>query len=103
MLGEKTAVPRLSKAKISVSHLKGRKVRVSWKKVSGAAGYRVYRASKKTGSYKVVAKVSKNSRSTENGSLKKGKKYYYKVRAWRGSGSSRSYGACSDAVGVTVR
>ena len=60
-----------------------RKITVSWKKVSGAKGYVVYRAVKKTGKYKKIKTIKKSSaRSWTNKNLKKGKKYFYKVRAY---------------------
>jgi len=60
-----------------------RKIKVSWKKVSGAKGYVVYRATKKAGKYKKIKTIKKSSaRSWTNKGLKKGKKYFYKVRAY---------------------
>ncbi len=60
-----------------------RKIIVSWKKVSGAKGYFVYRATKKAGKYKKIKTIKKSSaRSWTNKGLKKGKKYFYKVRAY---------------------
>ena len=61
-----------------------RQAAISWKKVSGANGYKVYRATKKTGKYKTV-KTAASSKSVKytNKKLKKGKTYYFKVRAYK--------------------
>ena len=57
---------------------------VSWKKVSGANGYVVYRSTKSKSGFKAVKTITKGSTvKYTNKSLKKGKTYYYKVRAYR--------------------
>ncbi|MCQ4635805.1 N-acetylmuramoyl-L-alanine amidase [Anaerovorax odorimutans] len=68
----------------SVSSKAGkRKITVKWKKVTGASRYVVYRATKKSGKYKKIATLKSNRRSYTNKKLKKNKRYYYKVRAYR--------------------
>lgn len=54
-------------------------VKISWKKVPGAKKYTVYRATSKNGKYKKIATTSKLTYTNKN--LKKGKVYYYKVKA----------------------
>lgn len=58
-----------------------KKIKISWKAKGGATGYQVYRATSKHGKYKHITTV-KNT-SYVNKKLKKNKKYYYKVRAYR--------------------
>lgn len=61
----------------------GKYIKVSWTK-KGAyklAGYKVYRAVKKNGPYKVVKTTAASSYTDRN--VKKGKTYYYKVRGFR--------------------
>ena len=58
-------------------------VKISWKKITGASKYKVYRATKKTGTYKCVKTTTKLSLT--NKGLKKGQHYYYKVKAVNGS------------------
>ena len=60
-----------------------RKVTVSWKKAEGAKQYEIYRSSKKNSGYKRIATTAKTK--YENKKLKKGKRYYYKVRTLGGS------------------
>lgn len=83
---------------------KGKKAKVKWKKVSNANGYEIYRATKKNGKYKKVTTITKNKTvSFTNKSLKKGKTYYYKVRAYRLMGGKKVYGLYSDIVKVKVK
>lgn len=58
-------------------------IKVTWKKTKYAKKYQVYRATKKKGTYKKIATVT--GTSYINSKLKKGTKYYYKVRAINGS------------------
>lgn len=68
-------------------------ITVSWSGVRGASGYRVYRAASKTGTYSFL-KVT-TARNYISSGLITGKTYYYKVRAYKISGSSRVYGSLS--------
>ena len=70
------------------------KVTVKWSRVSGASGYFVYRAAKKTGRYVKVKSIK--SKSWTNTRLKKGKYYYYKVRAYRVVGGKKVFGIWSN-------
>lgn len=82
----------------------GKKVKVTWKKVSNASGYEIYRAKKANGSYKKVGTVtSKKALSFTNKSLKKGKKYYYKVRAYRLIKGKKVYGPWSAVVSAKAK
>ena len=65
------AVTAKSKAK--------KQVKLTWKKVSGAKKYTVYRATSKNGKYTKIATTKKLSYT--NKKLKSGKTYYYKVKA----------------------
>ena len=61
-----------------------KKVTISWTPISGAAisGYKIYRATKKNGKYKLVATVKGKKKSQKTVNQKLGKTYYYKVRAY---------------------
>ena len=79
---------------------RGNAQKVSWKKVSGATGYRVYQATSKNGKYKMVKDINKGkttSYTTQN--LKNGKTYFYKVRAYRTVGGKKVYGSYSNVIG----
>lgn len=58
-------------------------VKVSWTKVTGTASYKVYRSVKKDSGFKLVKTVKANSFT--NTKLKTGKKYYYKIKAVKGT------------------
>ena len=73
-----TAAPTVSVKKISSG-----KITVSWKKVTKASGYQIYRSTSKTGTYKKIKTIGSGSTiSYTNSGLSKGKKYYYKVRSY---------------------
>lgn len=80
-----------------------KKITLTWKKVSKATGYKVYRASKKNGKYKYVRTVK--STKYVNSKLKKGKKYYYKVRAYKEDANLNAdlFGKYSKVVSAKVK
>lgn len=79
-------------------------VRLNWKTVSGASGYQiVYSTSKK---FKSVKKVTVNKQSKSSAAVKKlvkGKKYFFKIRAYRTVNGKNIYGAYSEVKSITVR
>ena len=73
------------------------KVMLEWNKAKGAEGYQIYRATSKNGTYKRVKTI--NSASTTkwtNTGLKKGKVYYYKIRAFCETDGKTTYGMYSE-------
>ena len=73
-------------------------------KVKNADGYQVYRATKKNGKYKLVKVVKGNKKvSYTNTKLKKNKKYYYKVRAYRTVKGKKVYGAFSSKKSILIK
>lgn len=60
------------------------KLKISWKKASGIDGYVLYRSTSQDGNYKRI-KTIKNPKTVNytDSSLKNGKKYYYKVDAYK--------------------
>ena len=76
----------MDKAKIKnlTAKSKNKKITVKWKKVSGAKGYEVQIAAKKTFKKPIVDKksVKKNKITIKNKKLKKGKTYFVRVRAF---------------------
>lgn len=57
------------------------KITVSWSKVSGASGYKVYQSKSKNKGYKCVAKTTMRSYTTKK--LPKNKTYYFKVQPYK--------------------
>ena len=76
-------------------------IKMSWKKVSGAAGYAVYRGTSKNGTYKLIKTVTANSCS--NSGLKAGSKYYYKVRAYKTVNGKKVYGDYSESISMSTK
>lgn len=68
-------------------------IKFSWKKVTGAASYQVYRLD--NGKW-VKLGSTKSLEYTDSKSLKKGTTYQYKVRAVQKVGTTTKYGAFSD-------
>ncbi len=89
--------------KVSAVKLKQKKqnVTVSWKKVSGAAGYQVcYGTSKKWKNKK--QKLSRKNKLIVK-KLKKKKTYYFRVRAYRMNGAKKVYGAWSKVRKIKIK
>lgn len=85
------SAPSVKAASASYSSIK-----VSWGAVSGANGYQLYRATSANGSYSLIKTIS--STLYTNTGLTTGKKYYYKVRAYRKVGSTNVYGGYSSVA-----
>lgn len=73
--------------------------KISWSSVKGATGYQIYRATSATGKFSWLKNTA--SLSTSDTSLSTGKKYYYKVRAYKISGSNKMYSRYTIAVSAT--
>lgn len=58
------------------------KIKVSWSGVSGAGGYKIYRATSRTGKYYLQKTLTSGYRSWYDTGRTTGKTYYYKVRAY---------------------
>ncbi|MBE5925506.1 MAG: alpha-amylase [Lachnospiraceae bacterium] len=89
----KTACTSPKKVKFSAKAIKNKKVKLSWKKVSGATGYYVYYRQNGTKKWKLATTLKSNKVSYTKKNLKKNKKYNFKVVAYRKAGSSIAKGA----------
>lgn len=98
MVPSKTAVK-------SISNKNRGKLTLSWKKVSEAKGYEIYRKIGKTGKYKKIKTVTKNSTvKYTNTKLKKGTAYYYRIRSYTiGADGKKVYSRWSNVKGKTCR
>lgn len=86
---------------VSAKRLRNKKIKLSYRKVSGASGYKIYRQEKGKKTYQLLAYVTdKNKTSFLDSTAKANKQYYYKVRAYRMVEGKRVIGALSDAVKV---
>ena len=78
-----TIIPKApEKLKLKKSGANG--ITLRWKKVKGASGYYVYRSTAKNGKYRKVKTLNKAGMvSYRAANLKKNKKYYYYVKAFK--------------------
>lgn len=74
---------KLKTPTLSLKAQTGKKIKLSWSKVSGASGYKVYMYNSSKKKYVMVTKRSSNVKSVLHRGLKAGKTYRYKVRAYR--------------------
>ncbi len=81
---KKTTVSKPKATTIKSLKKSGKKaVKITYKKVSGVSGYQIYMSTKKKSGYKKIATLSAKKSSYTKGKLKKGKKYYFKVRTMK--------------------
>ncbi|CAM4118241.1 S8 family serine peptidase [Mesobacillus thioparans] len=86
-------------AKVKADKKSSTSIKVSWSKVNGASGYKIYRSTSKSGKYSLVKTVtSGKTTSYTNTKLKKGQTYYYKVRAYRTVSGKKVYSSYSSVV-----
>ncbi len=92
---KKLATPKVSK-------VNAKKVKVSWTNIYGESGYQISRSTKKTGT-NIVSTYSTTSGKTKTLSVTKGKKYYYKVRAYKTVDGKKIYGPWSNVKAYTLK
>ena len=97
----KAFVTKPSKVKSVKTTAKSKACKISWKKVAGASGYQVYMATSKKGKYKKIGDTKKLNLTKK--SLKKGKTYYFKVRAYKTLNKKKTYGAYSVKVKAKIK
>ena len=75
------------------------KIKLTWKKVSGASGYVIFRSDSASGTYTEVGRVSGNTTvSYIDTDLATGKTYYYKIAAYRTAGGLTGIGTKTSYV-----
>ena len=86
----------------AVKNSASKKATVTFKKVSGASGYQIYRATSKSGKYTLVGTVGASKSSFVNSKLTKKKTYYYKIRTYRTVSGKKIYGSYSNIKYVKI-
>ena len=104
--GGKTAVCQVVVTPVKVKNLKKTKtkanqVTLSWKKVSGATGYKVYKYDKKTKKYKLYKTVKSTKVTVKK--LTKATSYKFKVRAYKKTAGRTIYGTYSKVLTVKTK
>lgn len=92
---------KLSTPAVKLSTPKSKSIKVSWKKISGAKGYDVYRATSKKGTY--YKRITTSNLSYTNTGLTKGKTYYYKVRAYKIVNNKKVYSSYSSIKSISSK
>lgn len=99
--GDATPVA-LTKAKIvSVKSVSKKGVKITWNKVKTAKGYQIKYSAKKN--MKGAKTATSGSLSKKITKLKSGKRYYFKVRAYKSADGSRIYGGWSSTKSMKVK
>lgn len=96
----KPAVSSITKLK----NVKGKKISVTWKKLSYATGYEVSYSTNKAFNKEKIVNVNKASTVTKTiAKLTKNKKYFVRVRAYKTVGKEKIYGEWSTTKNVVVK
>lgn len=85
----------------SLTSKKSKQAVIKWKKIKGATTYQVYRSTSKKGKYTRIASTSKASYTDKK--AKGGKKYFYKIRTGKKSGTKTYYSGYSKVKSVKVK
>lgn len=86
----------------TISTTKGKAV-VSWSNISGETGYQLYYSTKKDSGYKKVKNYSANTLKGSKSKLTSGKKYYFKVRAYKKVDGKVIYGSFSSVKSIKIK
>lgn len=100
-LGYQATLRILGKTSLKTSGRSTTSVKLTWQKMSGVDGYRIYRSTKKNSGYKKIKTLSSKYTSYQDKKRKSATAYYYKIRPYRNvvpSGKTKKvvfYGAYS--------
>ena len=78
------------------------KIKVIWTKVSGCAGYVIYRSTEENGKYSVLKTVTMATATEYSNIVQDGQTYYYKIRAFVEVNGKKVYGDYSKVVSGDV-
>ena len=79
-----------------------KKIKLTWTNISSrTTGYNIYMATSKNGTYKNIGSTS--NKTFTKGSLKKGKTYYFKVRAYRTIDGKKVYSSYSSIKSIKCK
>ena len=97
-----TIKPKAPSIKDIYSKTKG-KASIKWSNVAGESGFQLYYSTSKDGTYKKVKSYAVNKLAGSKTNLKSGKKYYFKVRAYKKTSSGTVYSSWSSVKSVKVK
>ena len=74
-------------------------IKLTWKKSVNATGYVIYRSENQNGKYKKIGTITQNKQLYyKDRTAKSGKKYYYKIKAYKTNGEKDTYSSSSEIV-----
>lgn len=88
---------------VSVAKYSRTKVKLSWNKVAGASGYRIYRSKSKTSGFSKIKTITSGSKLTYVRSTTRNVKYYYKIRAYKTVNGKKVWGTYSAVKAKTLK
>ena len=99
-----TTSTKPSSTKVTSLKSKSKKATIKWKKVSGASGYQIYMSTSKKGKYSKIKTITKGSivKYTKT-KLKKNKKYYFKIRAYRTVDGKKVYSSYCSTKSIKIK
>lgn len=95
--GKLAATPKINSVRKSSST----KARISWNRVSNVTGYEIFRKTSGS-SYRKIATVNGRNTAFTNSGLKRGKRYYYAIRAYKVVNGVKVYSNTSRAKGIRM-
>ncbi|MCD8094609.1 MAG: fibronectin type III domain-containing protein [Ruminococcus sp.] len=99
-----TTSTKPAKVTISSASKSTTAIRLNWKKVTGATGYKIQRYNSSTGKWVTIKTISSGSTLTyKNSGLKKGTTYKYRIRAYRKVNGKTLFGAYSAVKSVKTK
>lgn len=100
----KSQVKAITPKNVKAASYSYTKTKVTWDKIEGLDGYKVYRATSKSGKYSLVkTTTSANTLSYINTGRTTGKTYYYKVRGYKKIGRTTYYTKYSAVTSTYAR
>ena len=99
----KTAIATATEPTVPSVSLKvsGKSAVLAWNKISDADGYQIYYSTSKNGTYKKLK--STTAVSFKKSGLTSGKKYYFKVRAYKKTSSGTVFGEFSKVISAKIK
>ena len=89
----KAGVPLAKSAITGATGVSTTQIKLTWKKVTGATGYQVFRSATASGTYKLIKTTT--ALSLTAGGMLHAKTYYFKVRPYKAFGTVKYYGPLS--------
>lgn len=97
-----TTSTKVAKTRLK-ARVTGNKIKLSWKKLTGAKGYEIYAASSGKGKYKKVKAITLGKKKNITYKAKKSRTYFFKIRGYSKIDGKKVHGKFSKTLKVTVK